>query len=210
MSGSKVSAREGSTAVGGDVNAPLTNVYAPEASVVNVMIDQRIARDLPSFLGKVIVLFSGQSLSEYGLGARRKMPPEVTEKIKYNNLSPNHLGLSDYYRYFFLLERAYLGVEQQNADARVLVRRRAAISYASQVAKACRAASIIESHKLDYVRGNADALVEMVVNELLESYKTSNELKVEQETAHLAVSLVVVDAVVECDVLERPSDAATA
>src|SRR5450759_3723135 len=98
MIGPKVSSTDGSTAVGGDINAPVVNVNASDGSVVNVKVEQRIARELPSFLGAVIVLFSQQSLSEYGLGTRRPLPAEVVEKVKHNNLPQEHRVLTDYCR----------------------------------------------------------------------------------------------------------------
>lgn len=124
--------------------------------------------------------------------------------MAYNKLSHDHPVLIDYRRYSLVLEQSYLGVEQQNADARYLVRRRAAIAYELLVREACKSDSIPVAQRVDYVKANADGIVEKVINRLLEDYKASNDIKVEQETAHLAISLIVADAVVECEVLERP------
>jgi hypothetical protein len=44
----------------------------------------------------------------------------------------------------------------------------------------------------------------------MEDYKSSKSANVERETAHLAISLIVADAVIECEVLERPPYAPTA
>jgi hypothetical protein len=203
------SSEDGSTAIGGDVNAPVVNVSASEASTVLVTVGQEIDRELPSLLGVVIVIFSRQSGSEYGQGPRRSLPAEVAEKVKYNDLSPEHHVLRDYYRHSLVLEQAYLGAEQQNADARYLVRRKAAIAYESQVDEACTRESIAPQHRINYVRANANGIVDKVVNQLLAEYKVSRDIKVHQEIAHLAISLIVADAVVECEVLERPLNAVT-
>lgn len=122
----EVSASKGSVSIGGDANAPIIN--APNALEVNLNIDQKITRELPSFLGKLIAVFSQQSLSEYAMGGRRPLSAEVSEKIDYNRLSTNHRAIVDYLRHTLVLEKAYLGVEQTNADARYLVRRRAGSS----------------------------------------------------------------------------------
>jgi hypothetical protein len=98
MSGQKVSAENGSTSVGGDVNAPLVNVKADGASTVNVSIEHQLARELPSFLGEVIVVFSRQSLSEYGRGSRRELSAEVLVKLRHNNLPEGHRLIKDYNR----------------------------------------------------------------------------------------------------------------
>ena len=56
-----------------------------------------------------------------------------------------------------------------------------------------------------FARAHAAMLVDAVTEQLLQDYASSKAIKVEQETAHLAVSLIVADAVIECEVLERPS-----
>lgn len=208
MTDSDVSASDGSTAIGGDVNAPVIN--APRARQVNLILEQKVARELPSFLGKVIVAFSQQSLSGYAKGKRRELPAEVTNKIAYNRLSQDHRAVVDYVKHSLVLERAYLGVEQANADARYLVRKKAGDAYDKVIRSGFKANPSLKTQRIDYITANADAIVDQVITQLLDDYKASSETKVEQEIAHLAVSLVVADAVVECEVLERPNNATTA
>jgi hypothetical protein len=209
MSTPKVSSSDGSTAIGGDVNAPVLNLNAAEGSTVNFAFEQKVTRELPSFLGRVIVAFSQQSLSEYALGPRRQITAEVEEKIKYNNLSQKHRVLVDYLRHSLVLEKAYLGVEQRNADARYLVRRKTAVEYEGMLSYEMQSQSLSPMQRLDFVRTHADRLIEAVVARLVAAYKDSNDVKVEQEYAHLAISLIVADAVIECEVLERPEHAPT-
>jgi ribosomal protein S19 len=58
MSVPKVSADAGSTAVGGNVGAPIVNVTTGNASNVHVNVEHKIAQEVPSFLGAVIAVFS--------------------------------------------------------------------------------------------------------------------------------------------------------
>lgn len=199
MSDPKVSAKNGSIAVGGDVSGTLLNF---NAETINVDIQQK--SELSSFLGQVIVSFSQQSISEYGTGGRRPVPPEVKVKIKHNNLAPNHRLLMDWTWHELLLEQVYLGVEQENPEARYLVKRKAAVVYESLLV------DVPPEERIDYVRSNASALVYNVVDLLLENYKNSGNIKVAEEIAHLAISVIVADAIVECEVLERPEDVITA
>lgn len=210
MIGPKISATDGSAAIGRDNNAPVVNVNAGDGSTVTVQIEQRIARELPSFLGAVIVLFSQQSLSQYAVGDRRELPPEILVKVNYNNLPLDHRVLTDYRRHGLILERSYHGVEQQNSDARYLVRRKAGLAYQAQLAAACKSTSVLDAQKATFARNNAAVLIDAVINQLLHDYASSKTILVEEEIAHLAVSLIVADAVVECEVLERPQDALTA
>src|ERR1700722_8340394 len=202
MTDPKVSAEDGSTGIGGDVNAPVVNVRADNASTVTLTVEHQIDRELPSFLGAVIVVFSQQSLSEYGRGPRRVLSAEVLDKLQHNKFPQEHPLIKDFSQHVLVLEKAYHGVEQQNADARYLVRRKAGIAYQSEIAGACK--GISPAQVLDYVRANLDGIIEKVVSRLLEDYKKSREIKVNEEHAHLAISLIVADAIVECEVLERP------
>jgi hypothetical protein len=207
MTNSKTLATDGSTAVGGDNNAPITNIAAEDGATVNIHLEQAIARQLPSYLGTVIAIFSEQSLSEYARGPRRELPPEVSEKIQYNNVPNDNLVLRDFLRHGFVLEKCYKGVEQQNADARFLVRRRAGFTYGAMLASACAAEGISNDKRHDYITANASKLINSVIDRLLAEYKAVRESVVHEETAHLAISLIVADAIVECEVLERPAHA---
>jgi hypothetical protein len=197
-----VSAKHRSIAIGGDVTGTLVN--AEQALLLNVKVEQQISRELPSFLGRLILTFSEEGLAEYGKGARRSLPPEVSDKIKYNYLPSDHHIIQEYRQYVLLLEKAYHGVEQRNADARYLVRRKAEIAYEAEVQLEDRDAAPRRISKLEHVRLNAVRIVENVIKRLLDDYKLSGDIKVEEEIAHLAVSLVVADAIVECQVLESP------
>lgn len=210
MKQGETSAKQGSLAIGGNATGPVVNVNAPEALTVSVAIEQQIENRLPSFLGKLILVFSEQSLSEYGKGLRRPLPAEVIDKINHNYFPPDHRVIRDFLRYSHLLERSYRGVEQRNADARYLVRRKAGVAYEAEVELAGGLELIPPLSKLDYVRANASLIVANVIKRLIQDYKSTCEVRVEEEIVDLAITLVVADAIVECEVLERPQVALTA
>jgi hypothetical protein len=150
-------------------------------------------------------------LADYAKGPRRKLPPEVSVKIHYNDFPPDHHVIRDFLRYSHVLENAYLGVEQRNADARYLVRRKAGIAYDQEVYLVMASAPVEPViSRINVIRSKAQIIVSNVIARLIKDYVSSSDLKVEDEIAHLAVSLIVADAIVECEVLERPEDATTA
>lgn len=206
MSQDKVTASQGSIAIGGDAAGPVLNVTASHALFLAVTVEQRIEQQLPSFLGKVILIFSEQTRSAYGQGARREIPAEVLVKLKHNDFPPENRVICDFLRYSHLLETSYHGVEQRNSDARYLVRRKAGLAYDAEV-QIMNGVNVDPIASLEYVRENATAIVTNVIKRLLQDYKSSCEVKVEQEIADLAISLIVADAIVECEVLDRPKDA---
>lgn len=197
-----VVASTGSIAVAGDNLGSILNVNAHSVTIV----ERQIARELPSYLSKVVARFS-EDLSEYNSGPTRSLPPEVDVKLAYNDFPSAHHIITDYSRYLNILEATYRGVEQRNDDARRLVRRRAAVAYTEQLHKMCAAHGVKHSQAHEFARGHAVTLVMAVVVALLAEFSAGSAAHVMQETAHLAVCLIVADAVIECEVLERPADA---
>ena len=197
-----VVASTGSVAVAGDNLGSILNVNAQSVTIV----ERQIARELPSYLSKVVARFS-EDLSEYNSGPKRSLPPEVDVKLAYNDFPSAHHIITDYSKYLNVLEATYRGVEQRNDDARRLVRRRAAVAYTEQLHRLCAAHSVKHVQAHDFARSHAVPLVMAVVAALLADFSAGSAAHVMQETAHLAVCLIVADAVIECEVLERPADA---
>lgn len=191
----------GSVAVAGDNLGQIVNLNAQ-----TIIVERQIARELPSYLSSVVVRFS-EDLSEYNSGPKRSLPPEVDVKLAYNDFPSTHHIIVDYSKYLNVLEATYRGVEQRNDDARRLVRRRAAVAYNEQLHKLCTAHSVKNAQAHDFARNHAVTLVMAVVAALMADLSAGSSAHVMQETAHLAVCLIVADAVIECEVLERPADA---
>ncbi|MBK9522699.1 MAG: hypothetical protein IPO13_14010 [Rhodocyclaceae bacterium] len=197
-------AKTGSVAVTGDNLGSILNINAKNLTIV----ERQIARELPSYLSNVVARFS-DNWSEYNSGSKRPLPPEVSVKLAYNDFPPAHYIITDYLKYSNVLEAAYRGVEQRNDDARRLVRRRAAVAYTQELHKLLTAQSVSHWQAHIFARKNAVPLVMAVVAALMADCIVGSAAQVMEETAHLAVCLIVADAVIECEVLERPVDAAT-
>lgn len=198
-------ASTGSVAVSGDNHGSIVNLNVTTQSLT---IERQIARELPSYLSKVVARFS-EDLSEYNSGPMRSLPPEVDVKLAYNDFPPSHHIITDYAKYLCVLEATYRGIEQRNDDARRLVRRRAARAYGDQLHKLCAAHGIKHQQAHDFARQHAVYLVSAVVEVLMTDVAAGGTAQVMHETADLAVCLIVADAVIECEVLERPAHAAT-
>ena len=201
---------QGSVNIGGDNDGLILNTTATNGSTVNIAINGQHYRRLPSYLGKFIVYFSQQELSAYARGPRRQFPPEVSVKVQHNNLSESCQLLRIYSQFVSLLESSYAGVEKHNADARYLVRLKSANAYQNALLDLCSSESIDPGQKHAFAVTRSEQLVQRVISLLLSDYTFSAEQGVEQETALLAIHLIVADAFVECEVLERPRDAVAA
>lgn len=207
MIGPKASASGGSTAVGGHNSGTIANITVGDGSTVDLHLEAEVERKLPSHLGTLIAQLAFKGGLAASSTQTRSLPPEVADKLRYNQLPVRHPIVRDWTRHSLALERAYHGVEQQNADARYLVRQRAGSVYEEELLKAAQGGKIPEAKLSEFARQNAITLVQAVTDRLLADYRASKTGLVEEEIARLAVSLVVADAVVECEVLERPDHA---
>lgn len=207
MISSKATASDGSTAVNGDNSGTIANVNVGDGSTVDIHLEAEVARKLPSHLGALIAQLASRGALTAVSSQSRPLPPEVADKLRYNQLPTRHPIIRDWTRHSLALERAYHGVEQQNADARYLVRQRAGAVYEEELLKVAQVSDIPEAELSQFARQNAVGLVQAVTERLLVDYRASKAGLVEEEIARLAVSLVVADAVVECEVLEKPGNA---
>ncbi|MCV0438347.1 MAG: hypothetical protein K5880_06930 [Hydrogenophaga sp.] len=204
-SSTSASADWGSVAVAGDNNGSILNVNATHLTLA---VQQQVARQLPSYLSSVVAKFS-EDWSSYGDAPRRSLPPEIDVKLAYNDFPPAHPIITDYLRHIGVLESTYRGIEQRNDDARRMVRRRTAVAYKDALHRLCDLNGVHHTRASDFARRNAVKLVKEVVAALTADFQgAALAASVMQETADLAISLIVADAVIECEVLERPADAA--
>ena len=208
MIGPKASAKGGSTSVGGDNCGNITNINVGDGSLVSLRVEAEVERNLPSHLGALISLFAREGGLQASAAKNLKLAPEVTDKLRYNNLPDRHPIIQVWLRHSQALERAYLGVEQQNPDARYLVKLRAGTVYGEELLKGAKLAGILADGLVNFARQNAVNLVTAVSDRLFIEYTSALAEPVAAEVARLAVSLVVADAVIECEVLEKPDHAA--
>jgi hypothetical protein len=211
MIGPKTSATAGSTAVGGSNTGTLVNVTAEGNARVDVTVDSAtVARRLPSHLSAVISQFAMQASALMSDTPVQELKPGIQAKLTFNNLSAQHRLIQDWFRYSHLLHRSYQGVEQVNQAARLLVKRRAGVVYDEELLRIGTENGIPDHQQPNFARQHAPLLVTAVIGRLMQDYSCSAVADVEVEAAHLAISLIVADAVIECEVLERPGHAVTA
>lgn len=211
MIGKKVSAEGGSVAVGGDNLGTIYNVNVDAGAIFYMHDSVDAERSLGTYLGKVISVVAQQSLSEYGHAYQRDMTNEVQDKLNFNYITLDDRIVKSYRKYYYVLDRAYKGVEQSNNDARILVRLRAGSIYETELAKACVKAGVSGINRVDFSRENSHCLIEAVKLQLVQDFKSTQASAVDPTWVDLAVGLLVADAVAECDVLERaPKNVASA
>ncbi len=211
MIGPKTSATGGSIAIGGSNEGMLVNVAAAENAQVAVTIDTAaLMRRLPSHLAAIISQFAKQSAALMTDASTQELKPSIQAKLNFNNLPESYRLIRDWTRYSSILHSSYRGVEQINQAARLLVKRRAGVVYDEELNRISTEKGIAKQEHSAFARQHGALLVTAVINRLMQDYSCSIDADVETEAAHLAISLIVADAVIECEVLERPNHAVTA
>src|ERR1700738_4401475 len=105
------------------------------------------------------------------------MPPEVNAKLQYNAFDAGSRIMRDYRHYGNLIDRSYLGVEQENPDAHRLVKRVAGLAYELELDAACAPAEVAASGRCEFARKHSHNLVSAVIARLLQDYKSSGDDK---------------------------------
>lgn len=201
MIGKSVSAQTASTAIGGDNQGNVINVATGGA--VYIQNGLKGEATLSTCLGGVITVIAQQSLSQYGHAYQRDLSSEVQEKLNFNHIGFEDQLIQAYRKYYYVLENAYKGAEQANDDTRVLVRHRAGSIYRDELAKACAAANVLASNRVSYAREKSFELIGAVASQLKKEVLNSQAANLDPAWIDMAIDLVVVDAVAECNVLEK-------
>jgi hypothetical protein len=201
-----VTAEDNSVAIGRDNNGTVIN--APGATF-QLQLPIASERSLSTYLGTIINVIADQQLSEYGHSYQRNVTAEVKDKLDFNYITLSDHLIRTYTRYFHILDMAYKGVEQSNNDVRVLVRFSAGSIYSRALTSACDKAGVLASQRIEYSRNHAHSLIEAVKKQMIEDVKKSQAAEIDPTWVDLAVSLLIADAVVECDVLEKNPNVTT-
>lgn len=207
MTSGDVSADDSSIALGGDNSGIVLN--APNSTIVfNSPI--AIERTLSTHLGTVISVIAEQQLSEYGSGIKREITSEVKDKLEFNYIDLDDQLFRKYTTYYHLLDKAYKGVEQSNADVRFLVLLSAGSIYSRVLTESCTLNNIAPQNRIQHSRDHAHQLIEAVKAQLIQDVHRSQASDIDPAIVDLAVSLLVADAVAECEVLEKARDVTSA
>lgn len=203
MLGKKISAQTGSVALGGDNNGTIQNYNIAAGATLIVGGGVETSRLLGTYLGNVISFVAQQNLGEYGHAYSRGYSNEIMEKFEFNYIALDDRLIQSYTKYSFALERAYQGAEQTNNDARVLVRLQAGSIYDAELSKICAENGVSSADRREFSRKNSHALITAVKVQLAKDFSSSQDIAVDPTLVDLSVTLLVIDAVAECAVLEK-------
>lgn len=192
------SASDHSVAVGRDNTGDVFNVSGD----VHINKGATARRSLPTVLSEVVSTFSSQQLSRYGEDRPDAPTSKVQHKLDANNFQNNQL-VQTYIEHSHTLNKAYSGAEKFNPDARYLVQIKAGIIYQELRGRLVSKPEYAQWTRQEVICSQSEVLVAEVIKQLMQDYQNSTNQPVAQEHALLAISLVVVDSIVDCHVLEE-------
>lgn len=122
------------------------------------------------------------------------IPYEIPEKIEYNSLKKSKYIIEDYYKHTFGLHNLYDELEEFGTLKKTVVLNRIRHFYLEAKGK-------YTDGSIDDIRTKSDVIFDYVVGCVCELV---TDKKLDDSEIFLAVQIVVVDAFIECKILEKP------
>jgi len=179
----------------------------------NIVVDDKYLRHLltfqnnPSDINAIVLSIYNSITEDVEEIDKRKLPPEIEEKISFNNVITykQHIE-TNYSENGFYLDAAYDALDSDTPGRRKLFLR-----YINQLYITVLGEYIKKNHpqdKLSIIRTHADSILVEVINRLLIriSSNTKTIEHISSENIENIVIAVVCHAFVDCKVLENPNN----
>jgi hypothetical protein len=179
----------------------------------NIIISDQYLNDLlkfqnnPSDVNQIVLSLYNLLTEEIGTVEKRVLPPEIEEKITFNNvikyklLIENNFSENGYY-----LDSAYESLDYDTPGRKKLFLSYINSLYLSVLGEYLKAST--SSEKLEVIRGNSDNIITVVINKLLTkiSNNSTGIEHISSESIEYNVIAIVCHAFVDCKVLENPNN----
>lgn len=172
--------------------------------IVNVYAGKQGGPSRASIIALVIKSFAEGS-SDDGEVSRVETDYEVEEKIEYNNLQEYAYLIDEYYeQYALITERSFSVAESERPGSTEKIFRQVHQFYKRTLYS--RGGRSPES-RMDIVRDYADEIIEDVIDKVKKMVVSSPELSAYmEEDVEFGAGCIVGYAIIECQVLEKPSN----
>lgn len=156
----------------------------------------------PSILGKLIEIIATSNQEAIDLD---RIPAEIDQKIKFNDLSNNKWIIEEYIKSSLLIDESIETLNQTILNGSTKLKRQMKMFYNRALEKYSISISPIDLEKLKL---NSDHIVSEVISLTKRFVKNSTDLKQGyfEEDIDYGVSLITSYSIIECIVLENPND----
>lgn len=153
-----------------------------------------IAGKMPNSFQKIVLAIASKGIMDNEPDSAPPLPYEIAEKIEYNNLRNNRFIVEEYNIYTSSLHSIYDELEALGSIKKSVVIKTIRNSY-------LKAKGTYTDGSIGDIRNNSDEIFDCVVDAITELAK---DTKIEESELYLVVQMIVVDAFIECNVLEKP------
>ena len=168
---------------------------AHEIAIAKKISEQNVLSKYPSALNLVINSLAKNFTNDPEPDEELNVPsPE--EKIKFNNIKKYQYIIESYRVYQGKLNKIYEEIEKQGSSKKDLVIKNIKKLYLKEKGK--------YDGSLEKIRANADRIIECVENELWKLANEQIDEEVPREAIDMSISVILTDAFMRCDILERP------
>lgn len=180
----------------------------------NIIVDEKYLKSLisfpnnPSDLNQLVLHIYKIAVSDDGiLLENRSIPPEIEDKISYNNV----IAYKEMINTFYSENGYYIDSAYESLDYETPGRKKYFLKYINQVYLSTLGeyqARNVSLNKIDVIKANADNIITDVINKLLLKIANNNSAieHISGESIEYYVMVIVTHAFVDCKVLENPNN----
>ena len=150
-------------------------------------------RKLPSYFQQIVNAIAATNLMNDA--SSDAIPYDISEKIQYNCLKKNKYIVEEYKFYIYGLRNLYDELEEFGTIKERIILNRIRHLY-------LEAKGTLTDGSIEDIRAKSDDIFDVVVEKV---FKLVGDTHLDEAELFLAVQIVVVDAFIECKVLEKPA-----
>ncbi|MGB8193823.1 MAG: hypothetical protein WCF67_17960 [Chitinophagaceae bacterium] len=178
----------------------------------NIVVDDKYMRQLlifktnPSDLNQVVLFLYSEISKDEDILEKRAIPPEIEEKIQYNNVVRyKEIINSSYSENGFFLDSAYEALDFDVPGRKKKFLKYINILYLESLGEYIK--NNPNNDRISVIRNNSDNIITMVINKLLLRLASNNTLieHLSIESIEHSIIVIVTHAFVDCKVLENPN-----
>lgn len=179
----------------------------------NIVVDEKYLRHLlafennPSDVNHVVLTLFNSIKEDNNASERRDLPPEIEEKINFNNVvAYRPLIENNYSENGFYLDTAYEALDSDTPGRRKTFMKYLNSLYLTVLGEHLKKQTPLG--KLEIIRANADNIIVEIINSLLLRIASNRKAieHISSESIEYNVIAIVCHAFVDCKVLENPNN----
>lgn len=164
-------------------------------------------RNNPSHLGLVVNELAKIPYEELHEFTENTIPFDIGEKIRYNDLGEYEFLIDQYCYHLSTLNDIYEAIDEILPSSKYMIRTRINQEYRRIRGGLLKTNKDSGQTVIDIIRVHSDRIIDKILKYLNDLINTSGNLdkKITEESIRCSLEIIVVDAFIECKILENPN-----